>query len=61
MSVALQYVRTAIAFLEVYRSIRIIFRHSGLHHFLESDAHTFGDSRRRTENFTNECHAVLLV
>ena len=55
--ISLQNVRSAIAFLQHRRPVRISFRDRRLKKFFQRDAHPFGYGCRRTDYFTNLCHS----
>src|SRR5690349_17181751 len=57
--VALKNVNSAVPLLEVRRCIRVILRQGRLHHFLERDAHPFGDGCRRSDDLIDLRHLVL--
>jgi hypothetical protein len=57
--VALQNVGAAIAILQLSRAVRVLFCDGRLQHLFESDAHSLGDRRGRTNHFTDFCHLYL--
>src|SRR5436305_13951775 len=57
--ISLQHMCAAEAFLESRRPIWILLGNCGLQHFLEGDAHAFGNGRSRANHLANFCHPVL--
>jgi len=54
--IALQNVNAAVAFLEIGRCVRIVFRKRRLQHFAESDAHSLCNRGCRSKDFADLGH-----